>query len=87
MTTLTLSLNAVVAPLVDVAPVAVVTVPKVIYNYIPSTHENRTDWLDQPCALRRKKCKGGSECNHCIGTPRGEWYYTALDERAASMYD
>ena len=80
-------LAPVVVPLVEVAPVAVATVPKVIYNYIPSTHENRTDWLDQPCALRRKKCKGGSECNHCRGTPRGEWYYTALDERAASMYD
>ena len=37
-----------------VVPVAepVKTAPAIVYNYTPSTYENRADWYDEPCAKK-----------------------------------
>ena len=70
----------------EVAPQPIA--PKVVYKYIPSTYENRADWLNEPCALRKKKCKGGAECHHCKCTPRMDWYNSLIEkEDDTSIYD
>ena len=74
-------------PLPAPAPEPTPELAKPKYEFTPSTYENRDNWLDEPCALQRKKCKGGAECYHCGGTPRREWYETLREERHASMYD
>ena len=69
------------------APLPVEPTLKPKYQFIPSTYENRGNWFDEPCALRKNNCKGGDKCNHCGGTPRREWYETLREEREVSMYD
>ena len=63
-----------------------IAVSKVVHKFTPSTYETRADWLNEPCALGRKKCKGGLDCHHCGGTPRGEWR-NAATEVDTSIYD
>ena len=71
-----------------VKPIAEPPIPAKVYNYIPTTYENRADWYNEPCALRKKKCKGGAECRHCKCTPRMDWYNAVIDrEEDTSMYD
>ena len=71
-----------------VKPIAEPPIPAKVYNYIPTTYENRADWYNEPCALRKKKCKGGAECRHCKCTPRMDWYNSLIEkENDTSMYD
>lgn len=77
---------AVVATMVAAA-VATAVPAAPIYNYIPTTHEIGTAGFPSLAHWGARNAKAGLTAITCKGTPRGECYYTMLDERTTSMYD